>query len=160
MATRGTTTAWTGWVIFAALMMIIVGVINILQGLVGLFTPTRTVVVAGQLYVLNIFGWALIVLIFGAVLVCVGLGAWTGRSWARYSAIVVVALHAITQIGWIAAYPVWSLLMLALDVVVLYALTVRWPVRGRSRAEEYAPPEARAGFRDREAWDRAHFPTA
>lgn len=160
MATRGTSAAWTGWVIFAALMMIIIGVINILQGLVGLFTPTRTVVVEDRLYVFNTNGWALTVLIFGALLACVGLGVMTGRSWARWAAIVVVALHAISQIGWLAAYPVWSLLMLALDVVVLYALTARWREVEQLTDKEYAPPAARAGSHDSGAFDRTRTPTA
>lgn len=160
MATRGTTTAWTGWVIFAAPLTMIIGVIDILQGLVGLSAPTRTVVVQDRLYVFNTNGWALTVLIFGAVLVRVGVGASTGRSWARYTAIVIVALHAISQIGWLAAYPVWSLLMLALDVVVLYALTARWQDVGQLTGNQYAPPASRAGNHDSsEAWDRARTPT-
>lgn len=159
MAIRGTTSAWTGWVIFASIMMMIVGVINILQGLVGILTPSRTVVVENQLYVVNTFGWALIVLIFGAVLVCVGLGLLTGKPWARFTAIAVIALHAISQIGWIAAYPVWSLAMLALDVVVLFALTARWPEAEARMGDQYAPPAARAGNHDTDAWDRARTPT-
>ena len=156
MATRSYPTAWTGWVIFAALMMLIIGVINILQGLAGLILPSRTVVVQDRLYVVNTNGWALTVLIFGAVLVCVGAGVLTARAWARYTAIVIVGLHAIVQIGWLAAYPIWSLLMIALDVVVLYALTARWPDMKSVAGEDYAPPAARSARHD--TWERTPTP--
>ncbi|HEX3588622.1 MAG TPA: hypothetical protein VHV74_03245 [Pseudonocardiaceae bacterium] len=156
MATRGTSTAWTGWVIFSALMMLIIGVINILQGLAGLILPARSVVVQDRLYVVNSNGWALTVLIFGAVLVCVGLGVMTARSWARYTAIVIVGLHAISQIGWLAAYPIWSLLMLALDVVVLYALTARWPDMNSVMGGDYSAPAARTAEHD--TWEKTPTP--
>ncbi|HEY0806680.1 MAG TPA: hypothetical protein VGD84_16520 [Pseudonocardiaceae bacterium] len=117
---------WTGWVVFAALMLVITGVINVVEGIVGLIYGYRTVVVAAELYVVNIRGWSLVLLVFGALLVAVGIGLCIRRSLARIAAIVVVILHAITQVGWLAAYPVWSLLMLVMDIVVLFALTARW----------------------------------
>ena len=53
------------------------------------------------------------------------------QTWARIASIVLVCLHAVTQVAWLGAYPVWGLLMIALDVLVLYALTARWTdVRG------------------------------
>ena len=55
-----------------------------------------------------------------------GLGLLAAQTWARITAIVIVIVHAIIQIAWLGAYPVWSLLMIALDTVVLYALTAGW----------------------------------
>jgi len=118
--------AWTGWIVFAALMMVIVGVWNVIEGVVGLIYGTRTVVVASNLYVVNLRGWSFVLLVFGALMVAAGIGLVSRRTWARIAAIVVVSLHAIAQVGWLAAYPVWSLLMLAVDVVVLFGLTARW----------------------------------
>lgn len=147
MADRRRSPVWLGWVIFAALMMMIIGVVNVLQGIIALVYPNRTVVVQDRLYVVNLNGWALTLLIFGAVLVCVGAGLLTARSWARWSAMVLVGLHAVVQIAWLGAYPVWALLMLALDVVVLYALAAHWPDMGTMN-EEYRPPTARSGAHD------------
>jgi hypothetical protein len=48
------------------------------------------------------------------------------QTWARVIAIIIVGVHAIIQVAWMGAYPAWSLLMLALDIVVLFALTARW----------------------------------
>jgi hypothetical protein len=142
---------WESWVLFAALMLIIIGAVNVLQGIIGLIYRNRTIVVQDQLYVVNLTGWAWTVLIFGAVLVVVGAGLLSGRTWARMAAIVVVAIHAIAQIAWLSAYPIWGLLMLALDIVVLYALTARWPgAESRTWSSEYEPPKARGGDHDRD----------
>jgi len=118
--------AWTGWIVFAALMLVIVGVWNVIEGIIGLIYGTRTVVVASDLYVVNIRGWSFVLLVFGALMLAAGIGLLSRKTWARIAAIVVVSLHAIAQVGWLGAYPVWSLLMLAVDVVVLFGLTARW----------------------------------
>lgn len=152
MASTRDSRAWSGWVLFAALLMMIVGVINVIEGVVGLVYRQRTVVVQDRLYVVNMTGFALTLIVFGGVLVAVGLGLLSARPWARWTAIVMVSLHAIVQIGWLAAYPVWSLLMLALDVVVLYALAARWSDI-RRQSDDYVPP-ARSSEEAR-AWDRA-----
>jgi hypothetical protein len=59
-------------------------------------------------------------------MLAVGAGLLAAQTWARITAIVLVSLHAVIQVFWIGAYPVWSLLMLALDILVLFALTARW----------------------------------
>ncbi|HEY1575273.1 MAG TPA: hypothetical protein VGG05_28345 [Pseudonocardiaceae bacterium] len=152
MANTQARRAWSGWVFFAAVLMMIIGAINVIEGVVGLVFRERTVVVQDRLYVVNLTGWALTLIVFGGVLAMVGIGLFTARPWARWTAVVIVALHAIVQVGWLDAYPLWSILMLALDVVVLYALVARWSDMRRA-SEEYVPP-ARSS-EERRAWDRA-----
>lgn len=152
MANTQASRAWTGWVFFAAVLMMIIGAINVFEGIVGLIYRDRTVVVQNRLYVVNLTGWALTLVVFGGVLVVVGIGLFTARPWARWTAVAIVALHAIFQVGWLDAYPLWSILMLALDVVVLYALVARWSDMKRT-SDEYVPP-ARSS-EERRAWDRA-----
>jgi hypothetical protein len=60
------------------------------------------------------------------VLVGIGISLLRGAGWARIAAIVVIGLHAVAQVLWLGAYPIWSLLMIALDTLVLFALCVRW----------------------------------
>jgi hypothetical protein len=67
-----------------------------------------------------------ITLIWGAVLITAGLGLLGGRGWARVFAIVAVFVNTVAQIAFLAAYPIWSTIIIALDVFVLYALTARW----------------------------------
>jgi lysylphosphatidylglycerol synthetase-like protein (DUF2156 family) len=156
MATRDTDTLrrWESWVLFAALMLIIIGAVNVIQGFIGLLARSRTVVVQDQLYVVNLTGWAWTVLIFGAVLILVGGGLLSGQSWARWAAIFVVVVHAVVQMAWLTAYPLWGLLMLALDIVVLYALTARWPGKMAQQTADYAPPQARVGAHDSDTYGR------
>jgi hypothetical protein len=128
MATHRTTgsPAWAGWVVFASTMMVILGCINIIQGLVALFDDERLVIAADRLVAVDLTGWGWTILFFGAAMVLTGAGLVMGKTWGRVTGIILVAVHAITQVAWIGAYPVWSLLMIALDTVVLFALTARW----------------------------------
>jgi hypothetical protein len=133
--------AWPSWIIFAGTMLLVIGGINAIEGLVAVIKRTYVVVVANQLYLVDVTSWGWTVLIFGVVLGLTGLGLLAGQTWARVTGIVVVALHAISQVIWIGAYPVWSLLMIALDTVVLFALSARWPGRvEESPYYEEAPP--------------------
>ncbi|HEX5402660.1 MAG TPA: hypothetical protein VFX16_10200 [Pseudonocardiaceae bacterium] len=127
MATKRNSPVWAGSILFATLIMLVIGVVNVIEGILTLTYRQRVVLVQDQLYVINVTGWGLAALVFGAILVCVGFGLLSARTWARIAAIVILVLHAIAQVAWLGAYPIWSLLMLTLDVVVLYTLAVRWP---------------------------------
>jgi hypothetical protein len=119
-------TAWVGWVIFAGAMLLMIGTFNIIEGIIALVDDKRIVLVADRLIGVDITGWGWTILIFGLAMVATGIGLFTAQTWARITAIVIVGLHAVSQVAWLGAYPIWSLLMLALDTVVLYALTARW----------------------------------
>jgi hypothetical protein len=127
VSARTTPAPWFGWIAFAATMLLVIGVLNILEGLVALVDDRRLVIAQNRLIAVDLTGWGWTLLIFGIVLVAISLGLYSGANWARITAVVIVALHAVAQVGWLAAYPVWSLLMITLDIVVLYALTARWP---------------------------------
>jgi len=119
-------TVWAGWVFFAGVMLLVTGVLNVVEGLVALSQRTRVVMVEDKLYMIDISGWGWALVVFGAVMLMSGLGLFAAGGAARVAAIVIVGVHAAVQVFWLGAYPVWSLLMIALDTVVLYALTVRW----------------------------------
>lgn len=121
--------AWPGWITFAAVLLIVLGVLNILEGLVALFRNQVAFIDGDSLVVVDLTGLGIVMVVFGALLTVCGIGLFTRNPIARIASIVIIALHALTQIGWLGAYPVWSLLMIALDVVVLYALTVHWVPR-------------------------------
>src|SRR5262245_20013668 len=124
---------WYGWITFAGSMLLIVGVLNILEGIVALVNRRLILVAPDRLVAVNITGWGWTLFIFGVLMTAAGIGLFSGRTWARVTGIVIVSLHLISELGSLAAYPVWSLLMITLDVVVLYALTARWP-SGEERA--------------------------
>jgi hypothetical protein len=117
---------WAGWVAFAGIMLVLIGFFDILQGLTALFNDEYFVVRKGDLLVLDFTAWGWITLIWGLVLIAAGLGLLGGRGWARWFAILAVFVNTIAQIAFLAAYPIWSTIIIALDVFVLYALTARW----------------------------------
>ena len=110
-----------GWVVFAALMLFLAGAFNVIDGLVAL--ANAKVYVAGAVYVwsdLRTWGW--IVLALGVVEFLAGSAILRGRSWGRWFGIGVAGLNAIGQMVFIPAYPWWSLLIIALDILVIYGL--------------------------------------
>jgi hypothetical protein len=145
MVTNGTKGgAWAGWVIFAGVLLLMIGVFNVIEGLVAIFYDKRVLVTPERLIAVDLTGWGWTLLIFGLVMVATGIGLLAAQTWARITAIVLVGLHAVVQVAWLGAYPIWSVLMVALDTVLLYALTVRW-AQARADLDPYASSEGRVG---------------
>jgi hypothetical protein len=139
--------AWTGFVVFAGTMLLVIGGVNVFQGFIALFDDEHLVVTPENLIVVDLTGWGWVLLISGLIMIAAGLGLLAAQTWARITAIVIVIVHAIIQIAWLGAYPVWSLLMIALDTVVLYALTAGWSdvrerIRGLDEETWQSPQEA------------------
>jgi hypothetical protein len=117
-----------GWIGFAGILMLIIGSIDFFQGLIALFEDEYYVVSASGFLVVDLTAWGWILLIWGALLILAGLGLVGGMEWARWFSIVVVSLNFLAQLGFLgnSQYPLWSLTVMALNVIVLYALTARW----------------------------------
>jgi len=113
--------AGSGWITFAGVMIIIVSILNIIDGIAAI--SNSTFFVANAKYVvsdLNTWGW--IVLCLGVVQMLVGFGIWAGNQFARWTGIVVVSLNMIAQLLFIPSYPFWALTIFTIDVLVLYGL--------------------------------------
>jgi len=119
---------WSGWVTFASWLLIIIGALDFLQGLIGIIRGKYYVLTPEQLIVFNFKTWGWIMLIWGIVLVLAGLALLSRAGWARWFAIVVGSLNVIAQLGYVGSsqYPLWALTVMALTIVLLYALIVRW----------------------------------
>jgi hypothetical protein len=119
--------SWRGWILFAGWMMVLVGTLDFFQGLIAVIRDEYYVLTANQIVVFDLttWGWTLV---SGLVVALAGLGILAGAGWARWFAIVVGSLNFIVELGFVgsARYPLWALTVLALTVVVLYALIVRW----------------------------------
>jgi hypothetical protein len=117
-------TAWVGWVVFGACMMVMLGTFHAIAGLVALFNETYFVAPSADLVVsvsYDTWGWAH--LIGGLIVLAVGVGLFTGATWARVLGVAVAMLSAIVNLVFLAAYPVWSIMMITLAVLVIYAIT-------------------------------------
>lgn len=121
-----TTTGWTGWAIFAATMLILAGVFDLAYGLVAVIGPNSAYFVAatGDLFLFDVAGWGWWHLISGASLLVVGFSLLAGATWARVVAIILVGLNALGQLTLLPVQPWWSLIVLAIDILIIYALTV------------------------------------
>ena len=123
----GLGSAWTGWVLFASIVLAVVGGVNIIQGVVALDNENYFLVSQGdELLVFDFTTWGVILVAWGAAQVASGIGLNSGHGWARVLAIIVACVSILLQILFLAAYPIWSVIIIALDIIVIYALTGRW----------------------------------
>lgn len=124
MAATKQPTGWVGWVFFAGFMMMIVGLFQAIAGLTGLLRHTWYVVSSSSgLLVFNYQAWGWIDLIIGLVVLLAGFSVLHGAKWARVVGVVLAGLSAVAKLVSINEYPVWSILIIAVDVLVIYALT-------------------------------------
>jgi hypothetical protein len=115
-----------GWVVFAAVMMLVLGGLDALWGLAAVLNNEVVVVGGHGVIVANISTWGWVNLILGVVLVLTGAGLLAGMEAARWAAIFLIAFGAILQLVWFPAAPLWTLLIVALSVVLVYQLTAHW----------------------------------
>jgi hypothetical protein len=133
---RGTErTAWVGWIMFAGVMMIMLGVFEAIEGLVAIFNDEYYLVAGRDLIVsVDYTTWGWVHLLLGIVIIAAGLGVMVGQMWARLVGIILAVLSAVVNIAFLAAYPVWSTIVITIDVLVIYALTVH----GREAKADYS----------------------
>ena len=111
-----------GFILFAAIMMIMSGVFQAIQGLVAIFENEFYVATRNYLFQFDATTWGWIHLIGGLIVAFAGWGLLSGRTWARAVAIIVAALSAIANFAFIPYYPFWSLLIITLDIFVIWAV--------------------------------------
>ncbi|WP_433271088.1 DUF7144 family membrane protein [Actinosynnema sp. CS-041913] len=121
---RPRSSAWTGWIGFAAIMMIVIGSFNVIEGMVALFDNEYYVVGPDNVLVLDLTGWGWAHLVVGVLVALSGAGLLTGAAWARVVAVVFASLNAVLQLGFVSVQPVWSTIVIALCVVVVWAVVV------------------------------------
>jgi hypothetical protein len=127
------TTGWLGVDIFAGMIILLSGLFSGFEGLVALIGPsTYYTTVNGSLFIFNVDGWGWWNLIVGVVFVAVGIALLLGATWARILSIILAVISAVGQLFLIPVQPWWSIIVIAVDILVIYALTVH----GRELREE------------------------
>ena len=117
-------TGWYGWVVFAGTMMLMLGSFHAVAGLVALFKDEYFLVGKSGLVVnVDYTTWGWVHIVFGVLVAAAGVALYVGATWARVVAVGVALLSALLNIAFLSAYPVWSAIMIALDILVIYAVT-------------------------------------
>ncbi len=112
-----------GWVVFAGTMLALVGVMNVIYGIAAI--DNANFFVNGAQYVisdLNTWGW--VVLITGAVQILTAFGVWARNTFATWLGIAFASLNAIGLLLMLPAYPLLSIALFAVDVLIVYGLAV------------------------------------
>ena len=122
--TSGPSTTAIGLTVFAGVMMIVLGVMQVIQGAVALFNDDFYVVGQEWVFEFDLTTWGWIHLLVGVLLAVAGFFVFQGALWARLVGIAVAAVSIVLNFMWLPYYPIWSLLIIALDVFVIWALTV------------------------------------
>ena len=108
-------------IVFAAALLVTVGIFNLIDGIAAI--ARSHIFIANAHYVIgDLRAWGWVALILGALQVLAAIGILAGNQVARWFAVVVVGLNAIAQMFFIPAYPFWSLMIIAVDVVALWGL--------------------------------------
>lgn len=117
-------TGWAGWAGFAGILMLLVGVFQGILGLVALLNDTFYVVGAEGLLVFDYTTWGWAHLLFGVFLVIAGMSVLQGKAFGRTVGIILAFLSAVANLAFISAHPVWAVIVIVIDVLIIYALAV------------------------------------
>jgi hypothetical protein len=113
-------------VIFAGVIMILIGCLNFFYGLAAVLNDDVVVVGGHGAIIADLTTWGWVTMVVAVILVLTGWGLLTGAEWARWVGVLVVGLNAIEQVWIFPAAPLWAFLVILLDVIIIYNLTARW----------------------------------
>ncbi|WP_018332151.1 DUF7144 family membrane protein [Actinomycetospora chiangmaiensis] len=120
-------TRWEGWVGLGAVLIVVVGAFSVIQGLLALLAPSFFVERGGRVLALDLAAWGWLHLVLGALVLLAGSSLLSGAgSWAGSAAVVLVAVNMLVQLVWLPAFPLWSIVIVAFDLLVLYAVATTW----------------------------------
>ena len=112
-----------GWAGFAGVMLIIIGVFDILQGLVAIVDDNFYVVTQEWVFEFDTTTWGWIHLILGIILIASGVGIFSANVAARTVGVIAAGLAMIVNFAWLPYYPVWSTIVIAICIAIIWALT-------------------------------------
>ncbi|MGW5721624.1 DUF7144 family membrane protein [Amycolatopsis sp. NPDC003865] len=113
-----------GWIWFAGTITVLAGLFTAVEGLVALVDRDYYVLGPSGLLVFDLAGWGWIHLIVGSLAVLTGIALFTGAQWARVVTVALAGFNALAQLAFLSAYPVWGVVVIALDVLVIWAVIV------------------------------------
>ena len=114
---------WTGWIVFAGVMMIISGCLNALYGLIAVVNDEWVVWTNSASLYLDLSQWGAIHIVIGLVVLLSGIGVFSGNVLARTVGVIAASVSLIANFIFLPAYPLWTLAVITIDLLVIWALT-------------------------------------
>jgi hypothetical protein len=119
-----------GIAVFAGVVMIIGGAFQALEGLSGIVHDKYLVVAPSTIYAFDLTVWGVIHLLVGLALLAIGIALLRGQTWGRFAGMIVAAVSAILNFVWLPYSPLWAIIVIVVDVLIIWALAsyLRQPV--------------------------------
>jgi hypothetical protein len=123
--TERTSNSWVG---FASLIMLLLGAFAFFQGLIAIVRDRYYSLSPDEIIVFDLTTWGWIVLFWGSIVAMAAVALWSHSDLARWFGIGIVIVNILAELAFTGGnhYPLWALIDLALNIIVLYALIMRW----------------------------------
>ena len=115
---------WVGWIAFASFMMILGGIFQFIVGLTAILNDKFYFLVSNYIFTWDISVWGWIHVLVSLVVIMAGFALLNGQMWARIIGVVIAGASMLVNVAWIPYYPIWSLLIIVVDLLIIYALIV------------------------------------
>lgn len=125
VANNNQPSGWTGWIVFAGFMMILMGVLQGIAGLTALLNDKWLLVTQNSLIAFNFTTWGWIHILIGVLVFAAGFAVMNGAVWARVVGVIIAMLSIVANLAYANTYPIWAIAAVVINVLVIYALTVR-----------------------------------
>ncbi|MFI6582810.1 hypothetical protein [Embleya sp. NPDC050493] len=112
----------SGWTTFAAVLMTVGGVLAVFQGIAAIAKDDVIVETRNYSFSWSTTGWGWIHVILGAVIFLAGLALFTNALWARFLGVLLAGLSMLANFVWLPHYPLWSIVVIAVDIAIIWAL--------------------------------------
>lgn len=113
-----------GWIAFAGIMLFMAGMFGAIDGLVAIIHDQVFLITDDQIILLDLTAWGWVHLVVGSLAIVTGLAVMSGQLWAVILGIFLAMASATTQLLFITVFPLWSLVIIAIDILVIYGLVV------------------------------------
>lgn len=115
-------TGWTGWVIFAATLLIIDGFLQVFYGLAAVFNAHWFVYTSNSSYLLNVSGWGWWLMLIGILTIAAGTSLWSGNMFGRVVGAGLAVISALINLTVFPVAPIWTSLAIVVDLMIVYAI--------------------------------------
>lgn len=123
---RASTSGWEGTTAFGGIVLVLAGGYHVLTGLVAILNDGYFLVPSQDLVIsVDYTAWGWLHLVLGVIAAAVGACVLAGQAWARVAGVVLAGLSAVVNLAFMASFPLWSMLIIALDLVVIYSLVAQ-----------------------------------